>query len=413
MDKAKQQDLQDATRTGNQDSAAFPAIVQEIELKFDYPVHFTKELFDVENPLLANVLKHPAPETGFTRRAICFVDEQVARAHPGLQDQVSAYFKSCVPGIPLVMEPVLVAGGETAKNDPAAMQAVMSAIVAQRLCRQCFVLAIGGGAVIDMVGYAAATAHRGIPLVRVPTTVLSQNDAALSVKNAVNAYGAKNYLGSFTAPHSVLCDATFLRTLDQRNWIGGVAEAVKVALLRDAEFFKYIEDNVLVLRQRSLDVMRQVIYRCARHHLDHISKGGDPLERGSSRPLDFGHWAAHKLESLTDYQLHHGEAVAVGLALDTTYSWQIGLLEAGQWERVINLLTELGLPVFHPALLGHLDQEGDDRCVLRGLDEFREHLGGPLTIMLLQKIGRGHEVNEMDTAVIKRSIRILEGFQSK
>ncbi len=411
-------DIMSLTRQHNQASGAdsleqgpYPPIQQKIAVSFDYPVHFTDRLFDPANPLLAKALEARSDAPGFSRRALCFIDAEVNKAHPDLSRQIEAYFSNHLPDITLVSAAQVIPGGELCKQDPGIYQAVCDRIVDARLCRHCFVIAVGGGALIDMVGYAAATVHRGIPLVRIPTTVLSQNDSALSVKNAVNSRGMKNLMGTFAPPHSVFCDFSLLVSLPRQHWIGGVSEAIKVALLRDADFFAYMEDHVLLLRQRDLDVMRHIVYRCAQLHLEHISTGGDPLERGTSRPLDFGHWAAHKLEALTDYALHHGEAVAVGLALDTTYAWQIGLLSAPEWERVINLLTETGLPVFHPALVEALNSPGDNRCILQGLEEFREHLGGRLTIMLLRSIGCGHEVHEMDPAVIRRSIHILEGFQ--
>jgi 3-dehydroquinate synthase len=121
-----------------------------------------------------------------------------------------------------------------------------------------------------------------------------------------------------------------------------------------------------------------------------------------------GHWAAHKLESLTSYRLLHGEAVAIGLALDATYAREIGLLPAELWKRIMAVLTAVGLPIFTPELAEHLGTEDHPRCVLRGLIEFREHLGGQLTIMLPQAIGRGVEVHEVDTDVVRRCVALLE-----
>jgi 3-dehydroquinate synthase len=197
------------------------------------------------------------------------------------------------------------------------------------------VLGIGGGAVLDMVGYAAATAHRGIRLIRVPTTVLAQNDSGVGVKNGINAFGKKNFLGTFAPPYAVLNDIDFLTTLDDRDWRSGIAEAVKVALIKDANFFEFITTNAKALARRDMDSMQHLVYRCAQLHLNHIANSGDPFEKGSSRPLDFGHWAAHKLEQLTHYNLRHGEAVAIGIALDTTYSYMAGMLSRSDWQQVL------------------------------------------------------------------------------
>jgi 3-dehydroquinate synthase len=148
-----------------------------------------------------------------------------------------------------------------------------------------------------------------------------------------------------------------------------------------------------------------MIRRCAELHMRQIAHGGDPFETGSARPLDYGHWSAHKLEALTAHELRHGEAVAIGIALDSRYSVQIGMLAPGQEERIFAVLKRLGFYLWHPAL-ERRDSEGR-WVVLDGLREFREHLGGELTITLLREIGRGEEVHVMDEAEIRRAIAWL------
>ena len=280
-----------------------------------------------------------------------------------------------------------------------------------RLCRHSFVVAIGGGAVLDAVGYAAATAHRGIRLLRVPTTVLAQDDSAMGVKNGINAFGKKNYLGTFAPPFAVINDSSFLATLSDRDWRAGVSEAIKAALIKDRAFFDFLEQHAPLLKARDLPAMEQVIRRCAALHLTHIATGGDPFELGSSRPLDFGHWSAHKLEHLTNYRLGHGEAVAIGIALDTTYSYLAGFLPEDDWRRIISLLPAIGLSVYAPELGQDLDQEDSPSNVLRGLDEFREHLGGTLTILMLRSIGAPFDVHEIRKDVMIRSIGALRDFE--
>ena len=215
---------------------------------------------------------------------------------------------------------MLLPGGEAAKNDTEAVSRVIAAIGAHGLCRHSTVLAVGGGALLDAVGYAAAVAHRGLRLVRAPTTVLAQNDAGIGVKNGINAFGKKNFIGTFQPPAAVINDSRFLATLSLRDWRAGTAEAVKVALVRDRAFFASIEEMAPALAARQALAMQSLVRQCAELHLAHITQGGDPFERGSARPLDFGHWAAHRLEAMSDYRLRHGEAVAVGIALDTLYS---------------------------------------------------------------------------------------------
>jgi len=258
---------------------------------------------------------------------------------------------------------------------------------------------------LDMVGYAAAVAHRGLRVVRVPTTVLSQNDSGVGVKNGVNAFGKKNFVGTFAAPFAVLDDARFLETLPARERIAGMAEAVKVACIRDAGFFAWLSDNAAALLAFDRPRVEEMIRRCAILHLEHIRTSGDPFELGTARPLDFGHWAAHKLEALTDFELRHGEAVAIGIALDTRYSAEVGMLDPALVEPVIGLLAGLGLPLYSDAL--ELVDAAGRPLVLKGLAEFREHLGGELCVTLLEGIGRGREVHDLSERVILSSLSWL------
>jgi 3-dehydroquinate synthase len=260
--------------------------------------------------------------------------------------------------------------------------------------------------VLDLIGYVAATTHRGIRHVRVPTTVLAQNDSGVGVKNGVNAFGMKNLLGTFAPPFAVLNDIEFLTALEPRDKIAGMAEAVKVALIRDAVFFGWLEAHAEELVTFQPQALAYLIRRCAELHMRQIAHGGDPFETGSARPLDYGHWAAHKLEVLTHHALRHGEAVAIGLALDSRYSVQVGMLAAGHELRICSLLEKLGFRLWHP-LLEKRNEDGTF-ALLSGLREFREHLGGELTITLLRDIGIGEEVHEMHEGEIRKSIAWLK-----
>ena len=276
----------------------------------------------------------------------------------------------------------------------------------QQIDRHSYIIGIGGGAVLDAVGWVAATAHRGIRHIRIPTTVLAQNDSGVGVKNGVNFFGVKNYLGCFAPPWAVLNDIEFVELLDRRDQIAGIAEAVKVALIRDGQFFQWLEANSEALSRCELNEMEWMIRRCAELHMNQIACGGDPFESGSARPLDYGHWSAHKIESMTDYEIRHGEAVAIGLALDTRYSVLSGLLEPGSDERVCELLEALGFELWHPALSEETPNQ--TRMVLQGLSDFKEHLGGELTITLLKEIGVGLEVHEMDEQLVLEAIEWLQ-----
>lgn len=375
------------------------SVRQQVEVTFRYPVHFTHDLFAPSSTLLADVLLQGTLPAAGPKRVLVVVDEGVTRHHPDLTAEITAYFAER-SALTLVAAPLIMTGGEATKNAPENVAAVQEAVHTYGIDRHSYVLVVGGGALLDMVGYAAATAHRGVRLVRIPTTVLSQNDSAVGVKNSVNAFGKKNFLGTFAPPYAVLNDLNFLNTLEQRDWVGGLSEAVKVALLKDAAFFEFLEANAAKLKSRDEEAMAHAVLRCAELHLEHIATSGDAFEFGSSRPLDFGHWAAHKLEALTDYELRHGEAVAVGIALDSTYAHLAGLLSEAELRRILKVFADLGLGTFVPEL--------EHPEVISGLNEFREHLGGQLTIMLLGGIGQPLEVHELDETRIRRAISHLK-----
>jgi len=378
-------------------------LVQRFTASFEYPVVFTHGVFSPRNPALADTLCRREPER--RHRLFAVIDDGVARAWPGLAAEIEAYARAHSKRLVLAAEPLLVPGGEAAKNDPDGVARLQAGFHAVGLDRHSFVLIVGGGAVLDMAGYAAATTHRGLRTVRVPTTVLGQNDSGVGVKNGVNAFGSKNLFGTFSPPFAVFNDRRFLETLSPRDRAEGMAEAVKIALIRDRSFFEWLEAQAPRLRAFEADAVDALIRRCAELHLQHIATSGDPFESGSARPLDFGHWAAHKLETLTAHALRHGEAVAIGMALDSRYSVEAGLLEASALDRICAVLEALGLPLWHEALL----RPGPDgrREVLRGLEEFREHLGGELTLTLLRAIGQGIEVGDVSEDAFERALEWL------
>ncbi len=373
---------------------------QRFEVPYEYPVHFTRDLFARSNPVLKDTLSRLEPAR--RHRCVVFVDDGVLHACPGLAAGIEAYAERHRAHIDLVSEPIAVPGGEKIKSELHFVEQMQQALFDHHIDRHSYVIAIGGGAVLDAAGLVSATAHRGIRHVRVPTTVLAQNDSGVGVKNGVNLFGAKNYVGTFAPPFAVLNDIAFVERLGLRDKIAGMAEAVKVALIRDADFFTWLERHADDLATVDLDALATLIRRCAQLHMRQIAHGGDPFESGSVRPLDYGHWSAHKLEGMTRYHLRHGEAVAIGIALDARYSVLSGLLPPGEEERICFLLEHLGFRLWHPALDNR--NAAGRREVLTGLSDFREHLGGELTITLLERVGTGIEVHEMDEERVEQAI---------
>jgi 3-dehydroquinate synthase len=376
------------------DTLSFP-----ITLRYDHRAVFTRDVFAPANDTLARLLTPREP--GGRARALVIWDAGLERSLPGFAEKIRAWFAARSGRVSLEAPPVSVPGGEAVKNDFSQLQRVWAEINAAKLCRHSFVVAIGGGAVLDMAGFGAATAHRGIPIVRLPTTSLSQADGGLGVKNGVNYFGKKNWLGSFVVPHAVVNDLAFLDALPPRDRRAGLIEALKVALVRDAAFFEFIAARVAALARFEREAYEAVIRESARQHLEHIAAGGDPFERGSARPLDFGHWAAHKLEQLSEFRVSHGEAVAVGMAIDLIYARRIGLLPEAVAERILGVIRGLGFELFAP--VREIRSSSGRQDMLDGLEEFREHLGGRLTIPMIRAPGDRLEVHEMDGAVVKAS----------
>ena len=393
---------------------------QDFQIKLNTPhrVRFTRGAFELSNTLLGDLLENNGQAN---TKVIAFIDQGVAEALPHLEAEISAYLEA-MEGF-VSCGTVVQEGGEVCKRDMTTLQKAWDIIEEKGIDRHSYILCIGGGAYLDVIGMAAATAHRGIRLVRLPTTTLSQDDSGVGVKNGINAYGKKNFLGTFAIPYAVVNDFNFLHQQPVEERRAGLIEAVKVALVRDGDFFCWIEQNAGLLAELDRDVLEQAVERSAILHAEHITYGGDPFETGNNRPLDYGHWSAHKIEQLTDFAVSHAKAVAIGVAIDTVYAWKSGRLDREDAHRILHVITTLQLPLWHPCLEMVYSEgtcPGDTcptahsdvgrRVLYRGLEEFREHLGGELTLLLLKGIGVGENVHEMDESRLDESISLLKAW---
>ena len=377
-------------------------ILQSIDVNWEFPVVFTQDLFAPENDVLPATLRRK--ENHRKHRVIVYLDGHVASALPHLADRVSRFFQTHSNDFDLATAPVTVPGGEASKNDFRLVEQLLTQLLEQRMDRQSFVIVIGGGAVLDAVGFAAALVHRGLRLVRVPTTVLAQNDAGVGVKNAVNFLG-KNAIGTFAPPFAVINDFDLLLPLPDRDWLSGVAEAFKVSIIRDRTFFEELCQTAPRYPARDFAAMQRLVTRCAELHLDHIRTNGDPFEYGTARPLDFGHWSAHKIELLTQFAVSHGEAVAAGVLLDSIYARNQGWLTHQELDAIDNGLRQSGFPLWTDAY--DLRNASGERRVYDGLREFQEHLGGELCVTFPNHIGARFEVNTIDLSGMDTAIEEL------
>lgn len=376
---------------------------QRIAVPFDYPVHFARDVFAVGNPLLARVADRLGE--GRRHRAAVYIDAGLDKAQGDLAGRIKEYFHAHRNTLELAAGPAVMPGGEAAKNGFDPLREILWTAGNVHLDRQSVILAVGGGAMLDMVGFGASLVHRGLRLIRMPSTVLAQNDAGVGVKNGMDEHGQKNFLGTFAPPFAVINDVDLLATLPDRDWIGGIAEAFKVGIIKDAAFFDWLCARAGDLAGRDADAMDTLIRRCAVLHLEHIRTAGDPFETGAARPLDFGHWVAHQIETMSDYWVGHGQAVAVGIAVDAYYAMRKGLIDRAQFERIATGLADARLPIYSPYL--HRRSADGELEILDGLERFREHLGGRLNVTLPDGIGARVEVHRMDGDLIAEAVDAL------
>lgn len=386
--------------------AQLPPIERPVTVTWPHRIFFTRNLFHPENRLLAELLH--TPDQSARPRVWMVLDAGLTQAQPAWLAAVEAWFVRHKSTVELVGTPLIFPGGEPVKNDLAHLIALLREMEKHRLDRHNYVLAAGGGALLDLVGLAASLAHRGLRLIRLPSTVLAQADSGVGVKNGINAFGKKNFLGAFAPPFAVINDFALLQTLGERDRRAGWVEAVKVACLKDAAFFGALERDAHALLAFEPEAVQRAIYRCAELHVNHIALGGDPFEFGSARPLDFGHWAAHKLEALSGWTLRHGEAVAMGMAVDVVCACQAGWLPKASAHRILALLGRLGFALYSP-LMEQTTADGQ-WALWQGLQEFREHLGGPVRLTMLREIGASFETDVLQPGWVQRAVQQLKSL---
>jgi 3-dehydroquinate synthase len=371
----------------------------EFNVPFTHRLRFTKDVLSVDFQVLLDLLQS---SQGQTARVQFWIDEHVARSQPDLRQRIDAFVRQNSCAVSMNSNVQFVPGGEQVKNDIHIIERMLKCMNAADLDRRSYVIVIGGGAVLDAVGFAAAIAHRGIRLIRIPTTTLAQGDSGVGVKNSINLFQKKNWVGTFAVPWAVINDERMLETLPDREFRSGFSECVKVALLKDPDLLADICNSTEQIRDRDHSVTTNILAQSAKWHLQHITRGGDPFEALEARPLDFGHWSAHKLEIMTQFEVSHGEAVAMGVAIDCVYSSLVHGFPSEAADMVLNTLHELGIRLSHPKL----------ECVdqlFAGMEEFRQHLGGRLTLTMLEEIGQPIDVHEVDEPQMRTAIeRVLD-----
>lgn len=273
---------------------------------------------------------------------------------------------------------LVLPAGETHKT-VANWQRVMDELVAMRAQRDATVIALGGGMIGDLAGFAAASYMRGIRVVQMPTTLLAQVDAAIGGKTGVNHASGKNLIGAFHQPAAVVADIDTLGSLDERDYLAGLAEVIKYGAIRDEHFFSWLESRSAALKARMPDALLEAVHASAAYKCKIVS--ADERESGQRALLNFGHTFGHALETVTDYQRYrHGEAVAVGMVIAARLSELLGRLRVGNSERLVHLLKGLGLPV-------HLPDDIDRERMLSLMRLDKKNRADHLRLILLDAIG--------------------------
>ena len=320
-------------------------------------------------------------------------------------DQIEAWFAK-YPSYKLLCKPYVLEAGEAIKNDFTIVEKLAKWLLEAKVCRHSYVIAVGGGAFLDAIGFVSSIFHRGVRHIRIPTTTLSQADSGVGVKNGINYLGTKNLLGCFSPPYAVINDLNYLRTLSPRDLLAGLAEAFKVGITKDEKFYQYLKEVAPKIKRADFQVIEKIVIRCAKIHHQHISSG-DAFERSNSRPLDYGHWVAHRLESLSNNDLRHGEAVAIGLVFDSYCAVELGVLSDQIANDIYDSLSQAGFNLYNPLL----NKKNNGKLeIFDGLEQFREHLGGELTLIMPKKIGQITTINHLSEQIV---IKVVDKLQEK
>jgi 3-dehydroquinate synthase len=296
------------------------------------------------------------------------------------------------------LQSCILPDGEKYKNCESWMK-VMDALMASKLSRQEPIIALGGGVVGDMTGFAAACYRRGIPLVQIPTTLLAQVDSSVGGKTAINHPHGKNMIGAFYQPKLVWIDPAVLKTLEMRELRAGIAELIKYGLIRDSQFFAYLEEHVGELLALDSEVVSRVILTSCRHKAEVVM--ADETEQGVRALLNLGHTFGHAIESMTHYSEYlHGEAVALGTLMAARLSHMLDQTSESLEPRIQRLYEAAGLPVTIPSFTADewLDSMGHDK----------KNVGSRIRYILLREIGDAFIAEDVSDGDIRS---LIESFQ--
>ena len=296
------------------------------------------------------------------------------------------------------VEKIIIPDGEQFKSQET-LTSIYDQLITKRADRSTTIVALGGGVVGDLAGFAAATYQRGIPLIQIPTTLLAQVDSSVGGKTAINHPAGKNMIGAFYQPQAVFISLEMLGSLPDREFKAGLAEVVKYGAIMDEAFFSWLEGNIQSLLARDYEALGYAVQQCCSNKAKIVE--ADETESGSRALLNFGHTFGHAIEAGLGYgKWLHGEAVAAGMMLAGRLSVLAGDLKQAEWDRLQQLLIEIGLPVDAPKL-------GRNRYLeLMGYD--KKVLDGKLRLVLLRKLGEAYVTSDFSKELL---VEVLSGVE--
>lgn len=346
-----------------------------------YPIHIGRQLLSQAQLILPHLKRKQVAVVSNTTVAPLYLSS----------------LSDCLQAAGVTVIPIILPDGEEYKNS-ATLQLIYDALLQHRCERSTTLIALGGGVIGDMTGYAAATYLRGVPFIQIPTTLLSQVDSSVGGKTGINHPLGKNMIGAFYQPQLVLADIDTLTTLPARELSAGVAEVIKYGLIRDAEFFDWLEQNIQALMQLQTEVTAQAIYRSCLNKAQVVA--ADEHENGERATLNLGHTFGHAIENGMGYGVWlHGEAVAAGTMLAADLAQRLGWLTAAQVQRMADLFKAANLPIQAPKLgaAKYLDLMGLDKKVV----------DGKIRLVLQQGIGKSVVTSDYDAALLQQTLALV------
>ena len=260
------------------------------------------------------------------------------------------------------------------------------------------ILALGGGVIGDLAGFVAATYMRGVPLVQIPTTLLAQVDSSIGGKTAVNHEGLKNNIGTFYQPKVVLSDISTLRSLPEAEMENGLAEAIKYGVIRDNELFGIIENNLAKLKKADKALCEEIVFRCAGIKADLVEK--DERDVGIRNILNYGHTTGHGIETVSDFKIAHGQAVAIGMAAAATISHKKNILASGDLDRIKSVIVNAGLPVKVPPF--------EVGKIIQAMQHDKKRVEGKNRFILPKSIGEVFMTDEVTDSMVESVLKDLQ-----